>query len=141
MRMINGLIGLMLLALALLHFFIPNSYVTVVIFLAGAGLAFVTLIRGGVGLRVARVLAVATTAVMFFYFAGFFLMAGSFNEHWYYSGAAFEGVGMLLSAFAMIPVLSCYSCMLKAEGHRREVNAARSPAFFRVPENIRDSAS
>lgn len=141
MRMVNGLIGLMLLALALLHAFIPNSYVTVVIFLAGAGLAFVTLLRSGVSLHIARVLAVATTAVMFFFFAGFFHMASSFNEHWYYSGSALEGVGMLLSAFAMIPILSCYSCMLKAEGHRREIRDVKSPAFFRVPEHIRDSAS
>ena len=141
MRILNGLIGLMLLALALLHYFIPNSYVTMVIFLSGAGLALVTLVPRGVSLHIARVLAVATTAVMFFFFAGFFHMAGSFNEHWYHSGEALEGVGMLLSAFAMIPVLSCYSCMLKAEVQQPEVPDVKSPAFFRVPEHIRDSVS
>ncbi len=139
MRTVNGLIGLVLLVFAILHAFIPNSFSAVVIFSAGALLAFMTLRRRGVSINVARVLAVATTAVMFFYFAGFFKLVTHFNEHWYHSGAALEGVGMLMSAFAMIPVLSSYSCLLKADCHLRQQHVKR-PAFFRVPEHIEEKS-
>ena len=139
MRMVNGTIGVLLTAVALLHAFIPNSSSHLILYAAGALLAFITLRPDGVNIHIARVLAVATTALMFFYFAGFFMMVNHFNEHWYHSGAALEGVGMLLSAFAMIPVLSCYSCMLKADCHLRREQIKR-PAFFSVPDNIQENS-
>ena len=142
--MLNVIIGCVLLALALLHAFIPRSSPEVLTFMvmyaAGAVFAFASL-RRNISLPLARVLAVGTTAIMFFYFAGFFKMATHFTEAWYRSGAALEGVGMLLSAFAMIPVLSCYSCILKAdcrETLQRQDTSRR--AFFSVPESVQEKA-
>ncbi len=141
MRMINAVIGFFLLALAVLHFFIPNHTHFIALYGAGALLAFVALFRH-ISINVARLFAIATTAVMFFYFAGFFKMAPHFHEQWYTSGAGLEGVGMLLSAFAMIPVLSCYSCLLKADC--RETRIARPQkrrAFFSVPDHIHEKSA
>lgn len=139
MRIVNSMIGCTLLAFALLHCFIPGSLHLVAIYVAGAALSLYTL-KTGVPVRTARVLAIATTAVMFFYFAGFFRMAPYFHEYWYRSSEAVEAVGMLLSAFAMIPILSCYSCMLKAECQEamqaRRARKAKTPAFFSVPDSI-----
>ena len=138
MRMLTGIIGCILLALAILHAFIPHALAPTLLALyaTGAICAFATL-KTQQPLLVTRILAVLTTGVMFFYFAGFFKIAPHFHEEWYRSGAALEGVGLLLSAFAMIPVLSCYSCMLKADC-REELTRNGRPAFFSVPESVQD---
>ncbi len=134
MRMINVVIGVLLLVLAILHLFVPNHTHFMALYAVGAVLAFLTLIRN-LSINTARLLAIGTTAVMFFYFAAFFKLAPHFHEQWYSSGVGLEGVGMLLSAFAMIPVLSCYSCLLKADCRETIVEQKRA-AFFSVPENI-----
>ncbi len=138
MRMISAIIGCILLAFAVLHAFLPYSSSFIYIYGAGALLAFITVKPGRLGINTARFFALCTTAVMFFYFAGFFKMAPYFTETWYKTGAALEGVGMLLSAFLMIPILSCYSCLLKAEGCEHFKQSKR-PAFFRVPEDIQQN--
>ena len=74
------------------------------------------------------------TGLMFFYFAAFFSMAMHFNEHWYHSGLALDAIGLLFSAFAMIAVLSEYSCRLKADCLERREEKRR--AFFSVPQHI-----
>lgn len=144
MRMVNAVIGCILLFLATLHFFVPNHTGFIALYGSGAVLAFITL-RTTLNTNTARLFAVATTAVMFFYFAGFFKMAPHFTEYWYRSGTALEGVGLLLSAFAMIPVLSSYSCMLKADCQeamqQRARRRARRPAFFSVPDNIEENSA
>ena len=145
MRPLNGVIGCVLLTLALLHAFIPRSSPEVLTFMvmyaAGAVFAFAS-VRSSMSLPLARVLAVGTTAIMFFYFAGFFKMATHFTETWYRSGAALEGVGMLLSAFAMIPVLSCYSCILKKDCREtlQKADHTSRRAFFSVPESVQEKA-
>ena len=140
MRMVTSIIACVLLILAVLHAFIPHAskYAFMALYGAGAFLAFCTLFNG-IGLFLARVLALGTTALMFFYFAAFFKMAPHFHETWYQSGAALEGIGMLLSAFAMIPVLSCYSCMLKADCQEALERKPRA-AFFSVPDSVQEKA-
>lgn len=142
MRAINAIIGCILLGLGALHALIPHTSLStlsyVMIYLAGAGMAFASL-RSNMPLWLARFFAVATTALMFVYFAGFFSMASHFSAQWYLSGDALKGVGMLLSAFAMIPVLSAYSCLLKAEC-RESLRSGARPAFFRVPESVQEEA-
>ena len=140
MRMVSAVIACVLITFAVLHSFIPNHLFFVFLYGAGAFFALVTVIPRGMGVVTARVFAVGTTAVMFFYFAGFFSMAPQFEEGWHQTGAALEGLGMLLSAFLMLPVLSCYSCLLKAEGceHFRAEHEAKGGAFFSVPENIKN---
>ena len=107
---------------------------------AGAFFALVTIKPGGMSINTARIFAFGTAAIMFFYFFGFFTMAPAFKGDWLSTGAALKGIGMLLSAFLMIPILSCYSCLLKAEGcehfkQKVEEEPKRS-AFFSVPEDI-----
>ena len=70
-------------------------------------------------------------------------MASGFEEQWYRTGAALEGIGFLLAAFMMIPTLSCYSCLLKAEGcaqfrENSEAEGAERGSFFGVPEDIQN---
>ena len=144
MRTVNAIIGCILLALAILHAFIPHSSASALTFIllyaAGAACAFASM-RTTMGLFLARVFAVGTTSIMFVYFAGFFSMATHFNEGWYRSGAALEGIGMLLSAFAMIPILSAFSCMLKADCREsmQQRHASRA-AFFSVPDGVQEEA-
>lgn len=142
MGVVTGVIGCILLVLAALHAFIPHAsaYTFLALYAAGAICAFATL-KPDMNLTLARVFAVATTAAMFFYFAVFFKMTPHFHEEWYRSGAALEGVGMLLSAFAMIPVLSSFSCMLKADCREELEKKAGRPAFFGVPDSVHEETS
>lgn len=143
MKVVNALIGCALLALALLHVFIPHSTPHALIITAmyslGAVLAFASLYTN-MGMTMARIMALGTTAAMFFYFAGFFRIAPHFNDAWYQSGIALEGIGMILSAFAMIPVLSCYSCILKADC-REKLAPPGNRAFFSVPDSVQEKTS
>ena len=140
MRMVNALIACVLLAFAVLHAFMPNHMLLVLAYAAGAFFALVTIKPGPMGRNTVRLFAIGTTAIMFFYFAGFFRMAPSFQGDWLRPGAALGGLGMLLSAFLMIPILSCYSCLLKAEGceHFKEKAEPKSGGFFNVPEDIQN---
>ena len=140
MRIVNAIIACVLVTFAVLHAFIPNHLHIALLFGAGAALTIITVVPRTVGINTARLLAVATTALMFFYFAGFFSMAPEFEEGWHKTGAALDGLAMLLSAFLMIPVLSCYSCLLKAEGceHFRSEEEPKRGAFFSVPDDIKN---
>jgi hypothetical protein len=142
MRLVNALIAIVLLTFAVLHLFIPSHLHFALAFAIGAFLAFVTILPGGMGINTARLFAIGTTAVMFFYFAGFFTMAPEFEDGWMQTGAALDGLAMLLSAFLMIPILSCYSCLLKAEGceHFRasDEEEPKRGAFFSVPKDIKN---
>lgn len=139
MRMVNAIIGCVLLVFAVLHVFIPNNFHFVFAYGIGALFAFITVKPGGMGIKTAGIFAVGTTAIMFFYFAGFFTMAPHFEAEWHKTGAALEGLGMLLSAFLMIPILSSYSCFLKGEDcdeFRAEKESKRG-SFFSVPKDVR----
>jgi hypothetical protein len=137
MRMVTGIIGSILLTLAIIHAFIPHSSaLTFILLYASAAICAFATLYFNMHLILARVFAVGTTAVMFFCFAVFFKMAPHFHEEWYRSGAALEGVGMLLSAFAMIPVLSYFSCMLKAECRETLERDAGGSNFFSVPDSV-----
>ena len=131
MHYFNGIIGCVFVVLALLHIGIPDSFVLITMYLTGAALAFVTLIPE-IGLLLSRLLAFATTASMFFYFANFFLMAPQLHGNWYLE--QFLAIGMLFGAFFMIPVLADYSCRLKADCY--EARSKKRSAFFSVPQKL-----
>jgi heme/copper-type cytochrome/quinol oxidase subunit 2 len=135
-RVINAITGFALLALAVLHIFIPKTPILTLIYLGGAVLALSSL-RANIGFAWARVLAVATVIAMFFYFAAFFRIVDHFHEQWYRSGMMLEALGMLISAFAMIPVLSVYSCFMKSEGQDVGEN---DRAIFACPEENSNQA-
>ncbi len=60
-------------------------------------------------------MAVTSTVAMFFYFAGFFTLVPYMMADWYQQPSGREAGGLLLAAFAMIPVLSVYTCRLKVD--------------------------
>jgi hypothetical protein len=126
-------IGITLSVLAVLHAFIPMLPVLSVIYALGATLALLSLLNIKNAWAV-KVLAIASTGAMFIYFFGFFRLVHHFHENWYRGGVALEAIGMLLSAFAMIAVLSVYTSRLKgAEGEK----VSSDQAIFGVPEKLK----
>ena len=109
MQYMNGAIGVLLVVMTILQFDDPARGTLVPIYAVGAMVALVA-VKRGLPLWSVRVLAVITTGAMFFYFAGFFEMAPHLQADWYRREAALEAWGLLFAAFAMIPVLSEYSC-------------------------------
>ena len=133
MQYIHGFIGCVLVVLALIHL----PYPTPLAWLPYAGaalLAFITL-KSDLSLGLSRILAILTVAVMFFFFAYFFLLVPNLADDWYKTQFGWAAVSRIVSAFFMIPILSDYSCRLKADC--LEERAARRAAFFSVPSHIR----
>jgi len=129
MRLLIMLITVTFVAFAVLQHDDLDSGVWMSVYLAGAlvsGAALLSEIpRNG-----QRLLAVGTMLLMFFYFFGFFQMAPTLHGDWWQSETSREALGLLFSAFAMIPVLACYSCKLKAN---RAAKGRKSPAVFSAP--------
>lgn len=136
MQYIHGLIGCALLLFALIHVPHPTPFVWVP-YALGAALAFLTL-RQEIRESLSLVFAITTTALMFFFFAGFFVVVPKLAADWYMHQQGWAAVCLIVSAFMMIPVLSDYSCRLKAEC--REARQARRDAFFSVPSHIRNQS-
>ena len=126
-------IGIVLSVLAVVHAFIPMLPIFSVLYGMGASLALVSLLNVTNAWAV-RVLAIASTGVMFLYFFGFFRLVHHFHDNWHRGGVALEAIGMLLSAFAMIAVLSVYSCRLKGSD---DTAGAADRAIFGVPKNLK----
>ena len=132
MQYIHGFIACVLVLLALIHIPFPEPFAWLPYSVAAA-LALITL-KSEISIPVSRVLAIATTGMMFFFFALFFLVVPTLKANWYTTQYGWAAVCLLLSAFVMIPILSDYSCRLKAPC--REARAARRTAFFSVPSHI-----
>jgi len=77
-----------------------------------------------------RLLAVGTMLLMFAYFFGFFQLAPGLTANWWQTEIGREALGLFIGGFAMMPVLSCYSCRLKAT---RAAKDRRAPAVFSSP--------
>ena len=131
MLYINGLIGCIFILIALLHAPYPMPFAWLP-YLGAATLAFITCKRE-IGTALSRALAVITTVTMFSFFAAFFVVVPKLEANWYLQQEGWHAVCLILGAFAMIPILSDYSCRLKAEC--REARAHRR-AFFSVPSHI-----
>jgi hypothetical protein len=129
MQWIHGLIGLAFVVLALLHVPHPSPYVWVP-YAAAACLTFVTLFRG-IHLLISRVLAVVTTVLLFYFFAGFFMEVPELKTGWYGRQEAWGAISMLFGAFAMLSILSDFSCRCKAECRERKEQG--NNAFFSAP--------
>jgi hypothetical protein len=112
MHYVNAALGVVLVALACFQFIDGNLALAAALF-GGGFLALITLKRS-MSLFTVNVFAVATVVAMFFYFAGFFQLVPQLH-HWYMRGEALHCLGLLFAAFAMIPVLSEYSCRKKSE--------------------------
>ncbi len=141
MQFVNLGIGVTFLALAVMHLLGTEAAIhwsCVFTFAASATLAFLTL-TPELSRPVARGLAIVTAVVAFFYFAGFFRMVPQFGDDWYRSSLALDAVSLLLAAFAMLPVLSDYSCRLKADCREKRRHHGWRGAFFSVPSHIEES--
>ena len=135
MQYLNGCIGGVFILLALLHLGVPDCFWLVSMHLCGAALAFPALMRS---LRpgLSRLLAIAATLFLFFYFAGFLKVAPHLGSGWYTMHMV--ALGQLLGAFAMIPLLAEYSCRLKAGG--LGARPQKQTAFFAVPRKLEEQA-
>lgn len=131
MQYINGLIGCVFAVIALLHVPHPTPFAWLP-YVCGGALAFITL-KSEISIPWSRVLAIATTAAMFFFFAGFFVLAPKLSADWYTRQEGWLAVTRLIGAFLMLPILSDYSCRLKAEC--REAIAHHRRMFFTAPDH------
>ena len=112
MYYVNAGLGAILVILAVIQ--LGQSYVELAAAIAGGGfLALITLKRR-MSLLTVNLFAILTVAAMFFYFAAFFQLVPQLH-HWYMRGEALHCLGLLFAGFAMIPVLSEYSCRKKSE--------------------------
>ena len=133
MQYVHGFIGCVLVGLALIHVPYPAEFAWAPY--AGSAILALIPLKADISLAWSRVLAIGTAAMMFFFFAWFFLLVPKLTPDWYASQAGWAAVCRIVGAFLMIPVLSEYSCRLKADC--LEARAARRAAFFSVPSHIR----
>lgn len=113
MRYVHGALALVLVVLSLLHLDDPDPGFWMSLYGAGAILA-ATACKPTLGRWTVRVLATAATLTMFLYFAGFFVRVPYLGEAWYATEAHGGTLALLIAAFCMIPVVSSYSCRMKA---------------------------
>jgi hypothetical protein len=130
MHYIYAAIACVLLLLAVLSFEPPAAVGTAAMFLAGSVLAALAYKRW-LPLWAVRMLAVVSAAALFGYFGQFFSMVPTLAYDWYAGSEAARVIGLLFAGFAMIPVLSEYSCRMKATADcalgRRQPETRKSP--------------
>ena len=107
---------------------------------AATSLSFLTFIRE-LPLWLTRVAAVLTVVLMFYFFASFFFLVPSLGADWYRSPGSLTSLSFLLGAFLMIPLMSEYSCRLKADCPRRRERGVAARGFFTVPEKVQKQLS
>ena len=111
MQYVNAVIAVALLVFALVSLAAPVEALMYAVGAVLAGIAFKRWLRAWM----VRVLAIATAFALFWYFGQFFMLANSLEPGWYAGGEAIHAIGLLCSGFAMIPVLSEFSCRMKAD--------------------------
>jgi len=135
MQYVNGVIGVLFIVAALIHLPHPTPFVWVP-YACGAVLSLLTL-KPAIGEMIVRVLAIATVLLTFYFFWAFFLRVPELDAYWYARQEGWLAVSLIFGAFATIPVLSDFSCRLKADCPRRRASPQRSHAFFSVPQHVR----
>lgn len=110
MQYANAIIAVVLLALALLKLDDPAE---ASMFILGAAIAAIAF-KHWLSAWTVRLLAVVAAGMLFCYFWSFFSLVPHLQPDWYWQPRAIDAVGLLFAGFAMIPVLSEYSCRMKA---------------------------
>jgi len=113
MQYVNGALALVLVGLGALHIDDPDPAIWLSLYGAGAILA-ATACKPSLTPWTVRVLATAATVTMFIYFAGFFFCAPYLTEGWYAREGHASTLALLVAGFCMMPVVSGYSCRMKA---------------------------
>lgn len=140
MHFFNGLVAVTFAVLALLHVPHPTPWLWAP-YATGAVVAALTLVPN-LSILLSRLLAIAATALMFSFFAGFFMEVPRLESDWYQSQEGWSAVALLVGAFTLIPVLSDYSCRCKAECREASQRQhGRQPGFFTTPEHVRSRGS
>ncbi len=127
MQYVNAMIAVALLALALARLDNPSG---AAMFIFGAVLAAIAL-KHYLSSWAVRVLAFLAAGALFCYFGQFFVLVPDLQPSWYWQWGAgtSDAAGLLLAGFTMIPVLSEYSCRMKAgkecERGRRELEVRK----------------
>ena len=121
MRYFNGLVGVALLVLVMIHLGSEDWALWSPIYAVGALVALMSL-KPQMSLWMAWSGAIIATATMFVYFAFFFQMVPHLRGDWVAQGH--ECIYLFIAAFCMIPVLSDFSCRLK--GEECELSKARA---------------
>ncbi len=130
MRYVLGFIGVLFVVLALLHVPHPTPWLWAP-YAGGAVLAFLTLVPN-LSILISRLLAIATTGLMFFFFFRFFMEVPRLESDWYMSQEGWSAVSLLLGAFTLIPVVSGYSCRCKAVCRESRVPGRKPVALPRL---------
>lgn len=130
MQYLHGIVALIFVSFAVVHLTAPQPLYWITVYGIGALLTGATLLDS-IPRPVARAMAVVATVAMFFYFAGFFRLAPYLQGEWYTTLRGLDAIGLLFGAFAMISVLSDYSCRLKANCD--QIRRSRKRAFFSAP--------
>lgn len=114
MRYVNAIVAAVLLGFALLSRHEPAQ---AAMFILGATLAAIAF-KHWLSPRIVPVLAIVAAGIMFWHFAQFLYLVPHLHPQWYgnLGGDGVRSVGLLCAGFAMIPVLSEYSCRMKASG-------------------------
>lgn len=128
MQYVNAVTACALLLLALAMLSDPLQAATFGVGAVLAAIAFKHWLR----LWMVRVLAFVAAAAMFLYFGQFMSLVPTLQPDWYAQPReAIDAVGLLFAGFAMIPVLSEYSCRMKAneecERGRRQFRERKQP--------------
>lgn len=129
MRYVNATTAAALLGLALFQLLRLGDHVAALLFVLGAGTAAFAA-KHWIQPKVVRLLALLAAAVMFCFFWQFFSLTPALQDDWYRHAGTLNTVGLLFAAFAMIPVVSEYTCRMKANGaceRGRRTATARSP--------------
>lgn len=110
MQFVNAIIAVVLLLLALA----VGEAGKASMFIVGAVVAAIAF-KHWLSTWMVRVLAFVTACAMFFFFWSFFALVPTLQTDWYWQPMELiDAFGLLCAGFAMIPVLSEYSCRMKA---------------------------
>ena len=138
--MVNGAIGgvfVLLLVKYLAGAEDPNMTCAGML-LSATALSFLTFLPN-LPLLLTRVLALCTVVLMFYFFASFFFLVPSLGAEWYRGHESMTAFSFLFGAFCMIPLMSEYSCRLKADCPQRRKQG--TAGFFTVPERVQKHLS
>lgn len=114
MRIVNGVIALVLIALSLLHLDEPDRLIWMTAYAVGAALAGVSCLPN-LNCWTMRILGTVSTVVMFLYFAGFFFRVPHLGAQWYATEGAEGTIALGVAGLAMLPVVAAFTCELKRQ--------------------------